>query len=173
MASIISRLLYLYPQYGKAASMDFLARAVSSPLPVRIIGKATHDFNGTAIPLHLRRMLGQSTLEEEADILADMHLPVSKPSDPCRLENGAYVFSDYASLKSGIPQAFSCAYGDQTYTGSYIGCAALLCNAEGQLERFACGGFSRLLCNGKEILAVKEAADVYWEKDHPTLQLLD
>ena len=89
------------------------------------------------------------------------------------MENGAYVFSDYASLKSGIPQAFSCTYGDQTYTGSYIGCAALLCNAEGQLERFACGGFSRLLCNGKEILAVKEAADVYWEKDHPTLQLLD
>lgn len=43
-------LLYLYPQYGTAASMDFLARAVSSPLPVRIIGKATHDFNGTAIP---------------------------------------------------------------------------------------------------------------------------
>ena len=166
-------LLYVYPQYGTEASMDFLARAVSSPLPVRIIGKATHDFNGTAIPLHLRRMLGQSTLEEEADILADMHLPVSKTSDPCRLENGAYVFSDYASLKSGIPQAFSCTYGDQTYTGSYIGCAALLCNEEGQLERFACGGFSRLLCNGKEILAVKEAADVYWEKDHPTLQLLD
>lgn len=52
----------------------FWARAVSSPLPVRIIGKATHDFNGTAIPLHLRRMLGQSTLEEEADILAD-HAP--------------------------------------------------------------------------------------------------
>ena len=75
-----------------------------------------------------------------ARILADMHLPVSKTSDPCRLENGAYVFSDYASLKSGIPQAFSCTYGDQTYTGSYIGCAALLCKEEGQLERFACGG---------------------------------
>lgn len=72
-------LLYLYPQYGTEASMDFLARAVSSPLPVRIIGKATHDFNGTAIPLHLRRMLGQSTWRKRLTFWRTCTSPSAKP----------------------------------------------------------------------------------------------
>lgn len=165
-------LLYLYPQYGTKASFRFLAQGVEAGLPVRIIGRATHDFDGEKITPGLRRLLETRTVDETADLLAELQIPVAKEPDLCRLENGAYVFSDYASWKSGVPREFICVCGEKTYTGSYVGCAALLCDGQGELERFACGGFSKLLCNGKTVFALEEPADVYWEKNDPDVRLL-
>lgn len=166
-------LLYLYPQYGTEANIHFLTQVINAAMPVRIIGNASHYFDGEEIPLQIRRVLKTRTVEEDTDILSEMQLPLNTVANQCRLENGAYVFSDFASLNSGTPHTFSCTYGSKIYTGSYIGCAALLCDEAGELERFVCGGFTKLLCNGQELLATDHVADVCWERKNPILHLLD
>ena len=167
-----SSLLYLYPQYAKKRNLEFLKNAVEMGRNVRVIGAFTRDYEGKVLSLDIRHCIQSVLMEEDEDILAEMEVPVENVKDRCRLENGAFVYSSYESFRTGIPRSFSCKIGDTIWEGNYIGCAAIQCKEDGELERFVCGGFTQLMRNGEAYLVLEQPADVYWDQKDKVLQFL-
>ncbi|MGI5895206.1 MAG: hypothetical protein ACOX6P_11565 [Candidatus Merdivicinus sp.] len=164
-----SALLYLYPQYAKIENIRFLKKAVEAGLNVRMIGEFGRDYDGNELPLDTKRWMKAISMDEEENIIAEMKLPIQTVPDECWLENGACVYSSYESFETGIPRAFSCKVGDTLWEGEYIGCAAIQCSEDGKLEKFACGGFTKLLRNGRVYLEAEESCDIYWDQNENIL----
>lgn len=148
---LFSHLLFLYPQYAKSATLDFLEKAVKQGASLRIIGPLTAGFDGAPVDPDRRALLETVALSEEADIAQEFSLRRNTLENGCFLEDGSAVFSDLESLQTHQPKSFKVELNGHVWQGEYEGVAALRADEKGQLLRLVCGG-CRLLQRDDEIL---------------------
>ncbi|HEV2455761.1 MAG TPA: hypothetical protein VGY98_15965, partial [Verrucomicrobiae bacterium] len=75
-------------------------------------------------------------------------------------EDGSVIFSDYRSWHEHREKPFSMKLSGHEFSGSYLGVCALKVDSNGDVDKFACGGFMKLERDGKTIFSLDQPADI-------------
>ena len=153
--------VYLNPQYAKCRSLKFISdyAEAGGKLLIEVIPQKdfyandlTDWWNGIADKV---TVVGYSI-----ENVGKLGVPANpyKNGNPC--VDGAFVQTDYESLNDGTQTVFSIAAAGHVYTGKYQGFVALGAGADNQIERFAAGMCSELLCDGEIVFNLKNPADL-------------
>lgn len=153
-------LIYLYPQYAKATTLNFLEQFTRQGGRLMLAGTATSDFDGHDIRQRFQAIAARATVDQ-FDVAAVARLGVSTNAlaHGALMEDGSVVFADFDSWWTRQPQAFAVKLSGHDFSGSYTGVCALQAGPDGLLEKMACGGFSELRRDGKVILSLAQPAD--------------
>jgi hypothetical protein len=76
------------------------------------------------------------------------------------LEDGSVIFSDYDSWHYQKAKPFSVELSGHQFSGSFLGVCALKVDADGNIEKFACGGFTELKRDGQTVFSLDHSADI-------------
>lgn len=154
--------VYLYPQYAKRRTLDFLVNYTRHGGRLMLEGNATRDFDGVPIGSLFDEIAEKATVRG-FNIVDLSRLGIS-PS-PLRdiggeLEDGSIVLTDLSSLESHQPLPFSINLNGHRFSGSYEGVFALKTGEDGTIEKLACGACSLLSRDGKPALRFAQPADI-------------
>ncbi len=161
---IFDAILFLYPQYSKESTIQFLENYVAKGGKLMINGTATTDFMGNDVTDRLKKIAGKAiaTTYSISD-LPKLGLQKNAVENGCKNEDGSYVFSDYNSLKSNQPTTFSVIIDGDNYNGTYIGMAAIAADKKVGIKKFTATGFSELKKNDKVIIRFTQPTDILIE----------
>ncbi|HVV06400.1 MAG TPA: hypothetical protein VHC96_19345 [Puia sp.] len=169
--------LYLYPQYAKEEEIRWLESYVSRGGKLMIEGPASHDFNGKDITGRFKALYGKAAVQGySVDKLDRLGLKKNLLPDGCPTEDGAFVFTDEASMEEGKTAAFSLVWGGHSYAGRYKGLIAVRPDASGVgVSRLAAAGLTELTRDGRPLLQFDRPTDVFFERrgNKPVLILAD
>lgn len=155
-------IIYLYPQYAKPSTLSFLDQYVAHGGPLMLEGTATRDFDGNPLGSSLERIAARARVKGfSVDRVGDLGIAKSPLQGiGGELEDGSVILTDLDSLETKSPKTFSVKVNGHQFTGAYIGVFALKAAATGRIEKLACGGCTHLLRDGKQILHLRDAADL-------------
>jgi len=153
-------LVFLYPQYAKDTTLKFLERYTQSGGKLMLAGDATRDFYGNDISSRFDAIAARATVRGfDLNQLPKLGAQTNSLADGAFLEDGTVIFSDFQSWQTKRAKPFSIVLGGHEFSGSYIGVCALKVNEAGELEKFACGGFTELRRDGKVVFSLEHPAD--------------
>ena len=154
--------VYLYPEYAKPTTLAFLDQYTRNGGALMIEGSVTRGFDGAPVGDQFQKITAHARATEfDIDKIAALGIQPSALRDiGGTLEDGSVILTDLNSLETGKPQPFSVAVNGHSFTGSYIGVLALKTNADGLIQKFACGGCSSLSPDGREILRLHASTDL-------------
>ncbi len=157
-------IIFLYPEYSKETTLEFLENYVGNGGKLMIEGAANQDFNGNNISERIKNICRKS-VSQEFSVGKIPNLGISKNaiSGGCKNEDGSFVFTDIKSLRNKNSKTFKITINHDVYTGEYVGFAAISANTHNGLEKFACSGFKVLKKNGMTILKLEHPADIFME----------
>ena len=153
-------LLFLYPQYCKKKTAEWLKESVLSGASVRVIGELTAGFDGSPIDPEAQRIISSVTLPEDSDLPAEFGLAPTGGENYCLLSDGSAVFSDLESSDTGIQAHFSVNLGGHLWEGDYCGTAAIKADGNGCLLRAVCGGCHTLKRDGTVLFISENGEDI-------------
>jgi hypothetical protein len=157
-------ILYLGPQYAREEEIRFLENYLARGGKLMIEGEATRDFRGREISARWDAIFRKATVRGYS--LAGLpELGVKKTLLPegCKTEDGAYVFTDIASLNgSGSAGLDLDLPGVGHYTGRYKGLIALSVDKKGAVRKLAAAGLTELKRGDKVLLKFDRPADLYF-----------
>jgi hypothetical protein len=154
-------LVYLYPQYAKETTWQFLDRFTKAGGKLMLEGDATRDFYGNNISNRFGKITARATMRGfDLNQLPELGAQTNSLADGAFLEDGSVVFADYSSWRMNRAKLFSVNLHGHEFSGSYLGVCALKANESGDVEKFACGGFTELRRDGKVIFSLQRPADV-------------
>lgn len=169
--------LYLYPQYAKEKELRFLEAYASGGGRLMLEGMATRDFDGKDITDRFRALSGKATVQGYAlDKLGLLGLKKDLLPDGCPTEDGAFIFTDEASMEPGQMADFSFTARGHVYSGRYKGLIVLAPDASsGGVGKLAAAGLTELARDGKTILQFGQPADVFFHRQgkDPVLIIAD
>ncbi len=152
--------VYLYPQYAKATTLDFMERYCQQGGKLMLAGVAANDFDGGDIAQRFDELSAAATVRGfDVAKLAQLGVSPNPLEDGACMEDGAVVFTDFNSWKSSQPKSFSVTLSGHRFAGSYIGTGALKVNSAGNVDKFACGGFTQLCRDNQIIFSLPHPAD--------------
>ena len=156
--------LFLYPQYAKESTIKFLESYVAKGGKLMINGTATTDFMGNDVTNRFKKIYDKAvaTSYSIADI-PKLGIQKNAIENGCKNEDGSITFTDYISLKLNRPTTFSVNIDGDTYTGNYIGMAAIAASKQAGLKKFTATGFTELKKNEKIILQFNKPTDILLE----------
>ncbi len=153
-------MVFLYPQYAKKTTFDFLDRFTQSGGKLMLEGDATHDFDGYEIKDRFEKIAARATVRGfDAQQLSKLGAEPNSLDAGAFMEDGSVIFTDFKSWQTNQPKQFSAKLADHEFTGSYLGVCALKVDSAGEIEKFVCGGFSQLLRDGNVIFSLDRPAD--------------
>ena len=153
-------MVYLYPQYAKESTLRFLERYVEKGGKLMLEGDATHNFHGSDISARFERIVGRATIRRlDINSLPQLGAQPNQFQDGALMEDGSVIFTDIASWRTNQAKPFTVKLAGHEFSSSYVGVCALKVDAAGDVEKLACGGFSELSRDGKEVLSLREPAD--------------
>ncbi len=157
-------ILFLYPEYSKESTIQFLESYVARGGKLMLSGTATTDFMGNDVTNRFKKIAGKAVATTYSiNDLAKLGLQKNAVENGCKNEDGSYVFSDYNSLKTNQPTIFSVTIDGDNYTGTYVGMAAIAADKKVGIKKFAATGFAVLKKNDKVILHFTQPTDVLIE----------
>jgi hypothetical protein len=165
--------VFLYPQYAKESTLNFLENYVGNGGKLMIESVATQDFNGKDVSARFNAILAKSTVKNFS--IEDVSkLGVTKNALPngAKNEDGSFVFTDTESLKNDKTATFRIEIDGENYSGEYKGLAAILADKKYGVQKFTASGFKSLSKNGKVILSFEKPTDVYIEKQNGVTKLI-
>ncbi len=125
-------------------------------------GTATRDYYGADISNQFAKISAQAKVQKldlnelgKLGVAPDPLRPIGG-----RLEDGSIILTDLASLQTRQPKPYSIEIQGHTFTGTFTGVLALKTDSSGRIQKLACGGFSSLLCDGKEVARLLHPADL-------------
>jgi hypothetical protein len=154
-------MVFLYPQYAKRTTLEFLERFVRQGGKLMLEGEATHDFDGSAIGGRFEKLASQATVRGfDVGTISRLGVQINPLADGAFMEDGSVVFTDFTSWQTNQAKPFAVNLAGHEFSGSYIGVCALKVGKSGQVEKLACGGFSELSRDGSAIFSLQLPADV-------------
>lgn len=154
-------MVYLYPQYARETTLRFLDRFTKAGGKLMLEGTATRDFYGNDIAHRFENIAVRATVRGfNLAQLPELGAQTNALSDGAFMEDGSVVFTDYPSWRKNRAKPFSVNLNGHEFSGNFLGVCALKTNPSGDVEKFACGGFTELRRDGKVILSLEHPADV-------------
>jgi hypothetical protein len=165
--------IFLNPQYARESTTQFFKNYVDSGGKLLLEGEATYNFEGKDISRVWQNIAGKATATSfSMDNVAKLGVSKNKLIDGVANEEGSYTFTSIESLQTDTLATFSFSYGNETFTGTYKGLAAIKVDSKGNLLKLAATSFSCLLKNGKSILSLSRAADVFISVENGTTKAI-
>ena len=154
--------VYLYPQFAKRTTLDFLDRYTQHGGALMLEGEATRDFNGEPVGAIFTRIAAQARVRQfSVNKIAELGVKPSPLRDTGgELEDGSIILTDLDSLETNQPRPFAVDVNGHHFSGTYVGVFALKANASGSIEKLACGECGALKRDGREVLRLREPADL-------------
>ena len=153
-------MVFLYPQYAKGTTLEFLERFTRHGGKLMLDGKATHDFDGHDIAGRFQKIAARATVcGFDVEQISRLDAQANPLADGAFMEDGSVVFTDFTSWQVSQAKPFAVKLAGREFVGNYIGVCALKVDKVGDVEKFACGGFSKLSRDGEEILSLERPAD--------------
>ena len=154
-------MVFLDPQYAKKTTLRFLERYTKAGGPLMLEGTATRDFRGNDITRRFQKIAARATvLGFDVAQLPKLGARTNSLSDGGFLEDGSVIFSDYNSWHKHQAKPFSIELSGHQFSGSYLGVCALKADANGSIDKFACGGFTELKRDGQTVFSLDQPADI-------------
>ncbi|HEV2320672.1 MAG TPA: hypothetical protein VGV18_13025 [Verrucomicrobiae bacterium] len=154
-------LIFLDPQYAKQSTLRFLERYTRAGGKLMLEGTATRDFYGHNIAGRFQKIAARATVPGfDIARLPEIGARTNSVPDGGFLEDGSVIFSDYKSWHDHHEKLFSVKLSGHQFSGGYLGVCALKADAAGQIEKLACGGFTRLNRDGHTIFSLDHPADI-------------
>ena len=125
-------------------------------------GEATRDFNGEPVGAIFTRIAAQARVRQfSVNKIAELGVKPSPLRDTGgELEDGSIILTDLDSLETNQPRPFAVDVNGHHFSGTYVGVFALKANASGSIEKLACGECGALKRDGREVLRLREPADL-------------
>jgi hypothetical protein len=154
-------MVFLDPQYAKESTLQFLERYTQAGGKLMLGGTASRDFYGSDITSRFQKIADAATVRG-FDIAQLPQLGARTNSVPNGgfLEDGSVILSDYTSWHRHHEKPFSIELSGHRFSGSYLGVCALKTDTSGNVEKFACGGFTELNRDGQTIFSLEHPADI-------------
>jgi hypothetical protein len=154
-------LVYLYPQYAKESTLRFLDRFTKAGGKLMLEGTATRDFYGNDITSHFEKIAARATVQGfDIARLPELGAQTNALADGAFMEDGSVVFTDFPSWQKNRAKSFSVELQGHQFSGSYLGVCALKTTPSGEVQKFACGGFTQLSRDGHPIFSLGKPADI-------------
>jgi hypothetical protein len=159
---VFQAVVYLYPQYAKRSTVDFLANYTQHGGRLMLEGDATRGFDGAPAGDLFRKIAAKATVTGfSVKELPKLGIDPSPLRDiGGELEDGSVILTDLSSLESDQPRSFSIDVNGHRFSGSYEGVFALKATKNGDIEKLACGACSSLSRDGKPVLRLAKPADL-------------
>lgn len=164
-------ILFMYPQYARKSTLDFLKKYVDKGGKLMVEGSASSDFDGNDIRKQWNE-IAQKAMFKSFAVSDVAKLGIVKREYPNGVQNedGSYTFT-------GINEAQSIKLGknNDVFVIRCVGLAAIKTDANGKLEKLVATNFSSLSINGKTVLSVEKPTDisVVVENDKANVTILD
>ncbi|MGI5894366.1 MAG: hypothetical protein ACOX6P_07195 [Candidatus Merdivicinus sp.] len=160
---VFHQMLFIGPEYSKPETLAFLLRAARSN-PVFIDGIATHDFDGQDCTAQFEEIAKYAKVHPfDLKWLLENGIRKNAVPNGAVLEDGTIVLTDSRSVLSGKPEHFDIQSKGHRFTGTYVGVVALHTDENGEIDRFACGGFDQMLRDGEPYCQVDTRCDLLWD----------
>jgi len=146
--------IFLYPQYARKSTFDFLKKYVDNGGKLMIEGSATYDFDGNNVSKQWNE-IATKALVQSFNIAEVSKLGVSKREfqNGVLNEDGSYTFT-------GIKGTQQLTIGKSTFTIDCTGLAAIQTDENGNLKKLVSTAFSSLKKDGKTIFILTKPADI-------------
>ena len=159
---VFDAVIFLNPQYARKSTTAFIENYIAKGGKLLIEGNATHDFYGNDISRQWKDIKGRATAQSfSMDNVAKLGISKNILADGVPNEDGSFTFTSVESVKTATPAVFSFAYRGNVFSGAYIGLAVIKVDNTGNLQKLAATSFSSLKKNGKEMIHLNKAADVF------------
>jgi hypothetical protein len=153
-------MVFLYPQYAKKTTLEFLDRFTRHGGKLMLEGDATHDFDGREIATWFKEISARAIVRGfDVQQISKLGAKITSLDGGAFMEDGSVVFTDFTSWQTSHAKPFAVHLAGHEFSGSYIGVCALKVDPAGEVEKFSCGGFSELRRDGRAILSLEQAAD--------------
>ncbi len=154
-------MVFLYPQYAKKTTFEYLDRFTGQGGKLMLEGDATHNFDGHDIKERFEKIAARATVRGfDVGQISKLGVQTNSLDNGAFMEDGSAIFTDFASWQTKQSRPFKVKMAGREFSGSYIAVCALKVDAGGDMEKFACGGFSELRRDGETILSLERPADV-------------
>lgn len=164
--------ILLNPQYARESTTVFFMNYVNKGGKLLLEGTATENFMGKNISESWQKIASKAVANTYSIAnVAKLGIAINPLVDGVANEEGAFTFTNAASLQSGTPAVFSFQYHGDTYTGSYKGLAAIKINQKGNLEKLAATAFGYFQKNGRPVLSLSNEADIFLTSQNGNLQV--
>ena len=140
-------MIFLYPEYSRPGTMELMERYMAGGGKLMIEGEMNYDFDGNYVKDRFGTWKKKAVATEFS--VGDMpKLGVRKNvlEGASRNNDGSIVLTDYPSLCSGEPVAFSVEVGRDVFSGEYTGMLAFL-PERGEVVKLASTGLRSLRKN--------------------------
>ena len=147
-------IIFLYPQYARKSTFDFLKNYVSKGGKLMVEGSATYDFDGNNVSKQWNEIASKA-LVKSFNVAEVNKLGINKRefSTGVLNEDGSYTFT-------GINGSQQLSLGSSTFTIECNGLAAIQTDENGNLKKMVATAFSSLKKDGKTILSLSNPADI-------------
>jgi hypothetical protein len=154
-------MVFLDPQYAKEPTLRFLESYTRHGGKLMLEGTATRDFDGRDIAGRFQKILAAATVRGfDINHLSQLGAQKNSLADGASMEDGSVIFTDIRSWRKHQPRPFDITLNGHEFAGKYEGVCAIKATHAGDLDKFACGGFSELTRDRKIIFSLPKAADV-------------
>lgn len=147
-------IIFLYPQYARKSTFDFLKKYVDNGGKLMVEGTANYDFDGNNVS-KLWNEIAEKALVKSFNVAEISKLGINKREfqNGVLNEDGSYTFT-------GIKGTQQLTIGKSTFTINCNGLAALQTDENGNLKKLVATAFSSLKKDGKSILSLTKPADI-------------
>lgn len=159
---VFDAVIFLNPQYARSATTKFFTDYVNKGGSLLIEGETTTDYNGNDMRDAWKKISAKAVATSfTIDNVAKLKVAKNELTDGVTNTDGSYTFTNAASLDEGVSASFSFKYNNDQYTGTYKGIAVIKLTAGGDLQKLAATGFSSLEKNGRALVKLNKAADIF------------
>ena len=156
--------VFLYPEYAKEKTLQFLEQYVTKGGKLMIEGKATKNYLAQDITQRWQSIAAKAT-DNKFDVNGLNKLGITKNNltNAIKMQDGSWLFSGYKNFTSNTQTTFNQTINTVQYTGTYCGYAALLANGK-SINKFAATAFQELKIDGQVVLQLSKPADIWIKK---------
>ena len=172
---VFDALIYLYPQYARERTIQFLEKYTNNGGKLMLEGEATNDFNGVDISDRFKKIKLKSTVSGfDLTKIQSLNIIENYIKGGCYTADSSVVLTDYPSVKSNKPCNFSAELEGVNYSGSYIGMLGLK-SINGELTKITSTGLIELKRENKKVLKFNQPQSLFFETigHEKVLTLLD
>ncbi|MFY7899775.1 MAG: hypothetical protein ACOVNY_06295 [Chitinophagaceae bacterium] len=163
--NIFDAIIFLYPEYAKEKTLQFLEKYTDKNGKLMIEGKVTKDYFANDISQRWQKIANKASFTK-FDINNITHLGISKNNmtNSIQTNDNSWIFNDHKRFTSKTITLFEKTIEGNIYTGKYCGYAALKCS-NNNISKFAATDFQELSINGKIVFSLSKPADVFIVKN--------
>jgi hypothetical protein len=160
---IFDAVIYLYPEFAKEKSIQFLEQFTKRGGELMIEGNLTKNFFGQDMRKRWKEIRDVATIPN-FDIKRVNQLGIIKDNfdDNIVMSDGSFIFSNFENFKHNTNAISSKLIEGNNYEINYNGYAAISIKGK-RIQKFAANNFNTLKINNKTLLSLSSPSDIFIE----------